>query len=109
MNPVLWVVRSLILAVNPPDGSVMDTCSTSPEFIFSVLLLPRKVPVLGSCGAGGPGGTPLVCRKEKFTGSTQLLLQEPLLLHARLSMLSAEHHWAALQLVESMNGVKPGA
>ena len=53
---------------------------------------------MGSCGAGEPGGTPLVCRNEKLTGSMQLLLQvAKLKLHARLSMFSAAHHLVLLQ------------
>jgi hypothetical protein len=61
------------------------------------------------CGAGGPAGTPLVCRNAKFTGSMQLLLQvaKPYE-HSRLSMVSAPQHWVALQLSLSGNGVNPG-
>jgi hypothetical protein len=40
-----------------------------------------------------------------LTGSMQLLLQAPLALHSRLSMFSAAHHWVALQLMLSVNGV----
>ena len=62
INPVWPVVRSATLAVKPPAGSVIDTLSTSPGFSLSVLALPSIVLVLGSCGAGEPGGMPLVCR-----------------------------------------------
>ena len=95
---------------DPESGtSLIDTLRLSPEFIFSVLAFPKKVPTLGSCGAGEPGGTPLVCRNEKLTGSMQLLLQvAKLKVHSRLSMFSAAHHWVLLQLVESTNGANPG-
>ena len=96
--------------MKPPGGSLINSLSTSPGFILRVLALPRNVAVFGSCGAGGPGGTPLVCRKEKFTGSSQPVLQEAKLnVHSRLSMVSAEHHCVLLQLSPSMNGVNPGA
>src|SRR5215472_14409508 len=84
----------------------------SPEFIFSVWPFPNHVPTLGCCGLGGPAGTPLVCMNAKLTGSMQLLLQVwKLKVHSRLSMVSAAHHWVALQLVESTNpspGARPG-
>ena len=62
-----------------------------------------------NCGLGGPAGTPLVCKYAKLTRSMQLLLQvaSPNV-HSRLSMFRAAHHFVALQLVLSMNGVKPG-
>src|ERR1051326_218263 len=62
MNPLWPVVRSAILVVKPPGGSLIDSLITSPGFILSVLALPSIVLVLGSCGAGEPGGMPLVCR-----------------------------------------------
>jgi hypothetical protein len=115
-KPVLPVVRSATEALSPPMSgdpesgtSLIDTLSTSPGFIFRVLALPRNVAPFGSCGAGGPGGTPSVCMNEKLTGSTQLLLQvAKLKLHSRLSIVSAAHHLVLLQLTESVNGVNPG-
>src|ERR1017187_3546327 len=116
MKPVWPVVKSRTTALSPPVSgdpesrtSLIDTPRLSPEFIFSVWPFPKKVPTLGSCGAGGPGGTPLVCRNEKLTGSMQLLLEvAKLKLHSRLSMFSAAHHLVLLQLVESANGANPG-
>ncbi len=95
---------------DPESGtSLTDTLSLSPGFIFSVRPLPDKVVSVVFCGAGGPAGTPLVCRNAKLTGSMQLLLQvAKLKVHSRLSMVRAAHHWVRLQLTESTNGVNPG-
>jgi hypothetical protein len=115
-KPVWPVVRSATEARSPPMSgdpesgtSPIDTLSTSPGFIFRVWALPKNVARFGSCGAGGPGGTPSSCMNEKLTGSMQLLLQlAKLKLHSRLSIVSAAHHLVLLQLAESVNGVNPG-
>jgi hypothetical protein len=88
----------------------MCTVILSPGLISSVRLFGVKVASLESCGLGGPVGTPPRCTKAKLTGSTQLLLQgpDPLPVHSRLSMLSAEHQWVLSQLMLSANGAKPG-
>jgi hypothetical protein len=88
---------------------VIDTASTSPGRIISVLAFGVNVLASASCGLGGPVGTPLVCRSAKLTGSMQLLLQvaKPKV-HSRLSMSRAAHHLVALQLAPSRSGVKPG-
>ena len=110
MNPVLWVVRSRTTAVNPCGGSEIEVTSTSPGLNNSVWRFGVNVLTLASCGFGGPVGTPLVCMNAKLTGSMQLLLQvAKLKVHSRLSMVSAAHHFVALQLTESVQGgVKPG-
>jgi hypothetical protein len=61
MYPLWWLVTSRIFTRNPLAGSLIDTLSTSPGRIRKVCASPKKVPALGSCGAGGPGGTPLAC------------------------------------------------
>ena len=87
----------------------METTTTSPELIIRVWAFGVNVLASVSCGLGGPAGTPLVCRNAKLTGSVQLGLRFAKLKFAsRLSMVSAAHHLVALQLVLSMNGVKPG-
>jgi len=82
----------------------------SPGFISSVFLFGVSVLALLFCGLGGPAGTPFVAMKAKLTGSTQLLLHEPdpLPVHSRLSMVSAEHQCELSQLMLSANGAKPG-
>src|SRR5271169_99705 len=75
MDPAWPVVRSSSFTVNPLDGSVKSTVTTSPVFIRSVCALPRNVAAFGSCGAGGPAGTPLVWMSAKLTGSSQPVLQ----------------------------------
>src|ERR1019366_324772 len=76
---------------------------------MSVWACGRKVLTSASCGPGGPGGTPLVCRNEKLTGSSQaVLMLAKLKLDSRLSMVRAAHHLVALQLVLSANGGEPG-
>src|SRR2546429_623285 len=105
-TPACPVVGSAAEALSPPTSgapesgtSLIDTLSTSPGFIFRVWALPKNVARFGSCGAGGPGGTPLSCMNEKLTGSTQLLLQvAKLKLHARLSIVSAAHHFVLLEM-----------
>ena len=84
----------------------METARVSPGLIIRVCALGRNVCTFVSCGLGGAAGTPLVCRNAKLTGSMQSLLQvaKPNV-HSRLSMLSAAHHFVALQLSESTNGV----
>ena len=88
----------------------MCTVILSPGFISSVRELGVTVARSLSCGLGGPVGTPLVWMKPKLTGSGQLPLQcpDPLPLHSRLSMVSAEHQCVSSQLVLSINGAKPG-
>src|SRR5450432_169201 len=113
MNPVLPVVSSLTVVVNPAwgpvSGSVIETWSTSPGFSLSVWALGVRLVMSASCGPGGPAGTPLVCRKAKFCGSSQLGFRSAKLnLDSRLSIVSAEHHCVLLQLALSANGVNPG-
>src|SRR5262249_23924196 len=115
-KPVWPVVRSATEALSPPTSgdpesgtSLIEALTTSPGFIFRVWALPKNVARFGSCGAGGPGGTPSSYMNEQLTGSMQLLLQVlTLKLHTRLSIVSAAHHCVLLQLVESVNGVNPG-
>ena len=104
------MVRSRTTAVNPCGGSEIEVTSTSPGLNISVWRFGVNVLTLASCGLGGPVGTPLVCMNAKLTGSMQLLLQvAKLKVHSRLSMVSAAHHFVALQLTESVQGgVKPG-
>ena len=65
--------------------------------------------VSASCGDGGPVGTPFRWMKPKLTGSSQLLLHitKPVV-HSRLSMVSAAHHYVSLQPSLSTNGGLPG-
>ena len=92
--------------MNPCGGSEIETTSVSPGLIISVFAFGVKVLTSVSCGLSGPAGTPLVCRKAKLLGSSQLALQVAMLkLHSRLSMVSAAHHWVLLQLSLSTNGV----
>ena len=109
--PVVWSV-SLASSARPPGifASNMCTVILSPGFISSVRELGVKVARLLRCGLGGPVGTPLVWMKPKFTGSMHCALHgpDPLPLHSRLSMLSAEHQCVLSQLMLSANGAKPG-
>ncbi len=88
----------------------MCTVILSPGFIRSVRLFGVNVASFDSCGLGGPGGTPSRWTKAKLTGSTQLLLHgpDPLPVHSRLSMFSAEHQCVLSQLMLSANGANPG-
>src|ERR1022692_4502197 len=88
----------------------MRTVILSPGFISSVREFGVTVAWLLSCGLGGPVGTPLSWMNPKLTGSTQSLLHgpEPVPVHSRLSMLSAEHQCVLSQLMLSENGAKPG-
>src|SRR5437764_9989653 len=114
MKPLRPVVRSDIWASSawPPLIAALNmwTLIASPGFMSSVFALGVALARLESCGLGGPVGTPLVWMKAKLTGSTQLLLQgpEPLPVHSRLSMVSAEHQWVLSQLMLSANGANPG-
>src|SRR5215467_5666058 len=95
MKPLLPVVRSLSCASSacPPGifASHMWTVILSPGFISRVWAFGVNVARSDFCGFGGPVGTPLVWMKPKLSARGQLLLQEPLLWHSRLSMFSAEH------------------
>src|SRR5579883_2411164 len=88
--PVLPVVRSVtaVSRASPPDvlASKMWTEMRSPGFMKNVSLLGVNVELSASCGLGGPGGTPFVCRKAKLTGSVQLLLHWKDWVHSTLSM-----------------------
>src|SRR6266567_5099167 len=108
MKPLLCVVRSVTLVVNPACGSVIATLITSPGFSFSVWALGVWVLTLVSCGLGGPVGLPLVCRKAKLTGSWQFGFSPTKLnFDDTLSMFRAAHHWVALQLSLSSCGMNP--
>src|SRR5215472_4757213 len=95
MKPLRPVVRSVSLASSacPPGifASHMWTVILSPGFISRVWAFGVNVARSDFCGFGGPVGTPLVWMKPKLSARGQLLLQEPLLWHSRLSMFSAEH------------------
>ncbi len=83
--------------------------TVSPWFISSVCELGVNVLTSVSCGLGGPVGTPLRCRKAKFTGSSQAALRPTKLnCDSRLSMVSAAHQCLASQLGASTNGWYPG-
>jgi len=89
MKPLLCVVRSVTLVVNPAAGSLICTFSTSPGLYVSVSAFGVTVRMFDFCGLGGPAGTPLRCRNAKFTGSGQLGFRlTKLNCDARLSMVS---------------------
>jgi hypothetical protein len=110
MNPVCPERRSRTLVSSAPAFwlSKIRIWSLSPGFISSVRWLGVTALRSARCGLGGPVGTPLVWRKAKLTGSTQLLLQTPVVVHSSESMVSAAHQWALSQLRPSANGANPG-
>src|SRR5689334_11545737 len=110
MNPVRRELRSRTWVSSAPAFllSKIRIWSLSPGFISSVRWLGVDVLRLASCGLGGPVGTPLVWMKAKLIGSTQLLLQTPVVVHSSESMVSAAHQWELSQLMPSANGANPG-
>ena len=98
MNPVRPELRSRTWVSSAPAFllSKIRIWSLSPGFISSVRWLGVAVLRLASCGLGGPVGTPLVWMKAKLIGSTQLLLQTPVVVHSSESMVSAAHQWAVV-------------
>src|SRR5262249_24020830 len=115
MKPLCPVVRSVSRASRawPPRifASNIWIVILSPGLIISVFAFGVNVALLARCGLGGPVGTPSRWMNPKLTGSKQPLLHgpDPLPVHSRLSMVSAEHQCLLSQLMLSTNRAKPGA
>src|SRR5215469_1996378 len=110
MNPVRPELRSRIWVSSAPALllSKIRILSLSPGFIRNVARFGVTVRRFACCGFGGPAGTPLVWTKAKFTGSMQLLLHDPPVVHSSESIVSAAHQCVSSQLRPSAKGANPG-
>src|SRR5512132_149985 len=116
--PTRPVVVSAIFALMPADVSLRVTFSLSPWFIRNVSGVGMKLSAVIVSGPGGPPGCPLIVRKAKFAGSTQLGLKAafgglPGPWSApnspwRLKIATAAHQWMRSHETFWMNGGYPG-
>src|SRR5581483_891161 len=99
---------------NPAAVSCRCTLSTSPEFISMSSARLGVAAAVKSVGSAGAWATPLWVMNAKFTYSRPAvsrqaeLLFTPAALELKLSMLSAAHHWFAVQLLPAGQDTQPG-
>src|SRR5579859_21547 len=116
IEPVTWVVRSLMVVTRPLLLSCSVTFSRSPEFMNrSFVGSGVKVANVALTGLAGAWEVPLFVTNAKLTYSSPVMAAQvefrvvPLTGSSdRLSMLSAAHHLVASQLFPAGHVTQPG-